>query len=94
MYIKYNEKLKTFEFPAYTSGALIDSVHNTLIWNPKEEDFEKAGYQNVPDKEPLPDQEGYMVGIRYHISKKGVISYEYHYIKLEEEESLAGPEEI
>lgn len=93
MYIKYNSKLDTFEFPAFVNGALIDSEHNSLVWNPKEEDYVKAGFQNVADKEPLPEKEGFMVGIRYSISKKGKISYEYYYIPLPEED-MTGPTEM
>lgn len=94
MYIRYNEKLKTFEFPAYSNGALIDSIHNTLVWNPKEEDYINAGYQVVADKEPLPEKEGFMVGIRYSINKKGIISYEYYYIPIPDEDPTPEPVEL
>ena len=84
MYIKYNKKYKTFEFPIYKNGALVDSVHNILVWNPQEENYLKAGFQNVEGPEPPDPIEGYAVQIKYSVNKKGVISYIYVQEKMEE----------
>ena len=78
MYARYNKEFKTIEFPRYDKTALIDTIHNTLVWNPKEEDYIRAGYQVVTGPEPE-EREGYTSQIVYHISDDGIITYTWEY---------------
>lgn len=84
MYARYNKDTQSIEFPRYDKGALIDEINNTLVWNPKEEDYVKAGYQVVTGPEPE-EREGYYYQIVYHISDDGIITYTWEYFPIEEE---------